>query len=409
MKLSIRRFTGNQGERFAMLVDELGMPLFYPALFVTCMLRGGGLAINTIINALTAIKAMYAWQDYYGLELESRFKRSELLLPNEIHSLRDFMQIPLAPAQQLSSNVRAIKQSVRVVSSESQYSRMSVIAEYLKFLAGRLHPHTEVSSAAIAQMSQAIKDNRPKKDTRSNTDREDNYLDEEVLAAVTDALEPGSEKNPVFDYAVQVRNSLMFVILRATGMRRGELLNLKVEDFSFNKRTVKVVRRPDSRFDPRLYQPLAKTLGRTIPLSNDISDAVMLYIQKFRTEVPGSNKHGYLFVTHKAGRFQGQPLSNSGFGKFMSQLAASASDFKSIHAHALRHHWNYDFSKIMDANGVSPEKEQQLRAKLLGWTQTSQMPARYNSRRIKEQAGIAVVAMQERVLGKKNQKLGEGE
>lgn len=404
MQLSIRRFTGNTGERFAVLVDDSGMPLFFPTLFVTAELRGAGLAINTIINSLTAIKALYAWQAYHCIELESRFERSELLLTHEIHSLRDFMQIPLVPAQQLATNVRAIKQEVRVVGSDSQYLRLSVIAQYLKFLANRLHPRTQVSSDAIKEMISLIKENRPKKDNRSLIDREDNYLSVEVLEAITEALEPGSEKNPVADFAVQVRNALMFIILQATGMRRGELLNLRIEDFSFSKRTVKVVRRPDSRFDSRKYQPLAKTLGRTIPLSSDIIDAVEVYIEKHRAYVSRANKHGYLFVTHKSGPFEGQPLSNSGFGKFLSQLASSASEFKGIHAHALRHHWNYDFSKIMDEKGVPPEKEQQMRAKLLGWSQTSQMPGLYNRRHIKEQAGIAVVEMQEKFLGKNKSK-----
>lgn len=404
MQLSIRRFTGSRGERFAVLVDEAGMPLFYPTLFVTAELRGAGLAINTIINSLTAIKALYAWQAYYCIELESRFERSELLLTHEIHSLRDFMQIPLVPAQQLATNVRAIKQEVRVVGTDSQYLRLSVVAKYLKFLANRLHPRTKVSSDAIEEMVSLIKENRPKKDTRSQTDREDNYLSVEVLEAITETLEPGSENNPVADFSVQVRNALMFIILRATGMRRGELLNLRIEDFSFSKRTVEVVRRPDSRFDSRKYQPLAKTLGRKIPLSGDIIDAVEAYIEKHRASVPKANKHGYLFVTHKSGPFEGQPLSNSGFGKFLSQLASSASEFKGVHAHALRHHWNYDFSKIMDAKGVPPEKEQQMRAKLLGWSQTSKMPALYNRRHIKEQAGIAALAMQEKILGKNKSK-----
>ena len=183
MQLSIRRFTSSSGERFAVLIDDSGMPLFYPTLLVTCEMRGAGLAIHTIINSLTAIKVLYAWQAYQGIELESRLEQGELLLPHEIHSLRDFMQIPLIPAQQLANNVQVIRHKVRVVGSESQYSRLSVIADYLKFLADRLHPRTEVSSKSIEKMVQVIKDNRPKKDTRSQTDREDNYLDVEVLEA----------------------------------------------------------------------------------------------------------------------------------------------------------------------------------------------------------------------------------
>jgi hypothetical protein len=41
MALSIRRINGNDGERHAILVDEAGVPLFYPTLWVTAILRGG--------------------------------------------------------------------------------------------------------------------------------------------------------------------------------------------------------------------------------------------------------------------------------------------------------------------------------------------------------------------------------
>jgi len=43
----------------------------------------------------------------------------------------------------------------------------------------------------------------------------------------------------------------MFAVLRATGLRRGELLILKVDDINFAKNVLRVVRRPDSKQDSR--------------------------------------------------------------------------------------------------------------------------------------------------------------
>lgn len=43
----------------------------------------------------------------------------------------------------------------------------------------------------------------------------------------------------------------MFAILRATGLRRGELLILKVDDINFATNVLRVVRRPDSKQDSR--------------------------------------------------------------------------------------------------------------------------------------------------------------
>src|SRR5690606_36106760 len=118
----------------------------------------------------------------------------------------------------------------------------------------------------IKLMVAEIRAHRPRKPNKSESGRDERYLDETVLEAVEQALKPGSECNPAKDYAVQVRNALMFMVLRLTGLRRGELLSLKVDDIDFAKNTLRVVRRPDSKGDARAQQPVVKTRQRTIPL-----------------------------------------------------------------------------------------------------------------------------------------------
>ena len=400
MQLSVRRFQGEGGERFSVLVDDSGMPLYYPALYVTAELRGASLSINTIDNALSALKAMYAWQDYYGLELESRFKRSELLLPHEIHSLRDFMQKPLADTRPRDGKVVPIKGRQRRVSKGNQYNRMTVISGYVRFLADRLYPVSQSSGEAILSMVARIKANRPKIGDKVEQDRSGIHLDDAVLDALEETLRPGNESNPVADHGLQVRNALMFALLRLTGMRRSELLNLRMEDFDFAKNTLKVVRRADSPDDPRTYQPLVKTRERTFPLIPELMDRIHEYISKCRSKVPGARKHGYLFVIHRSGRTQGWPLSNSGFGKFIATLSSLADEFSELHTHALRHHWNYMFSQRSDKNGMSDEREQKLRSYLMGWSETSSTAGTYNKRHIKEEAGKAVIGLQNKHLGK---------
>ncbi|WP_256663360.1 hypothetical protein [Pseudomonas sp. SJZ131] len=160
MNLSLRRVNSSNGERLIVLVDELGMPLFYPALYVTVHMRGRSLALNTIQSALSALKAMYAWQRYYNIDVESRFSSGELLLSHEIHSLRDFMQKPLADEDRGSGIL--ISRTVRTVSKGNQYTRMSVIADYLGFLADQNLPTSVPSHDGIGRMVSQIKANRPK-------------------------------------------------------------------------------------------------------------------------------------------------------------------------------------------------------------------------------------------------------
>lgn len=400
MELAIRRFKGEFGERFSILVDESGMPLYYPALYATAELRGASLSINTIHSALQAIKSVYAWQEYYGIDLESRFKRSELLQAHEIHSLRDFMQKPMDSMVPTKETVVAINRRQKRVSKDTQYNRMTVTAGYVGFLAGRLHPTTAVSAKEISAMVARIKANRPKFGDKTEADRSDASLEDGVLDAIEKMLTPGNESNPVADIGLQYRNALMFTILRVTGMRRGELLNLKMEDFDFARYTVKVVRRADSEGDPRAYQPLTKTRERTIPLIPELMDKIHSYITKYRGGVPGARKHGYLFVVHRPGKTLGWPISGSGFSKFIETISNLADEFTGFHAHALRHQWNYVFSKRCEENGWTPEKIEKMRSYLMGWSETSGTARTYNKKFVKEAAGQAVMDMQKKYMRK---------
>ncbi|PHM54149.1 hypothetical protein [Xenorhabdus hominickii] len=120
---------------------------------------------------------------------------------------------------------------------------------------------------------------------------------------------------------------------------------------------------------------------------------------KYRSAFSRARKHPYLFVTHKQGTYQGEPLSNSGFGKVMSALQGVAEKFSPVHAHAFRHSWNYSFSKALDkvAGKHSPEKEEQMRSYLMGWKETSGTAATYNRRHIKEKAKEAVLEFQRNI------------
>lgn len=400
MQLSVRLFKGESGERFSVLVDETGMPLYYPALFVTAELRGSSRSISTITNAQSALKVMYAWQDYYQIDLESMFKRSELLETHQIHSLRDFAQQPLRDMHSGRRKVVPIKGRQQMVSKENQHNRISVIANYAGFLARRLHPDAATKAKEIAGMVAQIKASRPHIGGKAEADRSDVRLEEEVLNRLEVFLQPGHEANPAMSPGVQYRNALMFTILRLTGLRRGELLNLKIDDFNFAENTLGVVRRADSLGDPRGRQPLAKTRGRKFPLNPELMDRIREYISKYRNKVPGATKHGYLFVTHSPGRSQGWPLSNSGFGKFIASLSKITDEFEGLHAHALRHHWNYRFSRMADAQKMTPEREQKLRSYLMGWSETSNTASTYNRRHVKEAASEAMLELQNMHLGR---------
>lgn len=397
MKPSLRRFRGKCGERFSVLVDEEGIPLFYPTLFATWTLRASSHAANSITNTLNALKALYAWEARLGVDLESTFTHGVLLDHNQIRDLCDFLQRSLESEQ--PAKVTQIRHRAKVVGSTVHYFRISTAAQYLQFLAHRVAPH--LADEVVNKMVETIKAHRPSKPNRSSTDRDELHLSDDVFHAIEAALQPGSPDNPATDGGVQLRNALMYFLLKLTGIRRGELLNLRISDINFGDNTMAVVRRPDSTLDTRKHQPTAKTRPRRFRVVPALVEKIASYVKDVRRKVPGARRHDYLFVTHKAGPTQGAPLSIGAFSKWMGRISDVVEN-AGFHAHALRHNWNYEFSRIAEEKGMSPEQEEKTRSYWMGWSETSGTAATYNRRHTKERAQQAGLELQERYV-KSNQ------
>ncbi len=217
MKLLIRQVTFDDGERYLLLLDEGGIPLYFPALYITVAVRGASRAANTIRNALGAIKALYDWQDGYKIDIESSFACGELLEAHQIHALRDFMQCSLERNAQVEKKVTSIasrRQKPKAISTKVQYARLTVVADYLGFLSGQLQQGSEETKRRIQAMVSTIRACRPRISSRSQKNRDEIHLDVELLDRLDEVLKPGGKGNPVKNYGTQVRNALMIAILR---------------------------------------------------------------------------------------------------------------------------------------------------------------------------------------------------
>jgi integrase len=159
------------------------------------------------------------------------------------------------------------------------------------------------------------------------------------------------------------------LLLRYLGIRIGELLNIKTSDIKTGSNRIVIARRADELADPRLRQPLVKTMDHLDPMRETLALVIHTYIKQHRSKVKNARSHEYLFVTHKAGRTVGQAMSISSFHKMIKVIARSVLDLQGLHGHALRHRWNYEFSKILDGleNPPSTVEQAQIREYLQGW------------------------------------------
>jgi integrase len=225
---------------------------------------------------------------------------------------------------------------------------------------------------------------------KRNTIKRKRGLSAETASAIKEVLRPGSEYNIWSDPAIQVRNRLILSLLYEAGIRRGELLNLMVEDFNFGANSLEIVRRADE-----------KTNDRVIPIKASLMAEVRLYVFDHRRHVPGAKKHGFLFVTHKLGPTVGQPMTIVNYKHIVNTLRAAVPPLKDFSGHDLRHYWNERFSDLMDKTELTPTEQEQIRSQLMGWRFGSGTAATYNQRFVERKAAEFGMKLQAGIIGSK--------
>ena len=181
------------------------------------------------------------------------------------------------------------------------------------------------------------------------------------------------------------------------GIRGGELLNIRARDIDWSLNQIVLARRADEKTDPRVKQPLVKTLDRRIPMKDTLVEAIREYIAKYRSKVPNARRHDYLLITHKSGPTQGQPMSRPAYNKIINRIASAVPDLFDLRGHDLRHTWNNEFSELMDQmdDPPSPEEREKRRSYLQGWKEGSGTAATYTKRFVREKAIEASLKLQE--------------
>lgn len=362
------------------------------------------MATSTIAQALRAISVLLQFFDDSAIRISERIRSGKLLTGAELERLSLALRRPLA-SDTVAETVIRPRVPIRVRSVEGARSRATQhraeISEdsaairsfyaiaFLRWSAHELLSSFELPKAerrdALAAIDVAVSSLRSR--FRSTSKRNRLGAREGLTKAdrfrVLDVTSPQCPDNPWSDLHAKYRNGLVIRLLLSLGLRRGELLGIKVTDFDFRSNELLIARRADDPSDPRPAQPCTKTNDRILPVDDQLAAEVLEYVLKHRKAISGSRHHDFLFVASRTGA----PLSLVGLNKVFRELRERCPELpREVFPHILRHTWNEDFSERMDELGIPEDEEKKQRAYLMGWSEFSGMPAHYTRRHIRRKA-----------------------
>ncbi len=407
-KFTVRTLLAPSGERLPLLLDRsTGMPVFYPNLYVLTALRQTNRASATIERALREISVLYDFLAEAKIDLVDRMRSGRLLALGEIDGLASYCRQSVKPcngknavADQVLRLEAKASVSSQMVSHTTSANRLRTIHAYLTWLIANRFENQDMDDNVRSRLEQVIASVLPVLKARVPVAKGRNSLggrkglSTAVLERVIQDVAPTSPRNPWKSEFVRLRNALIMYWLRELGLRRGELLNVKISDIDFRKNEVMIARRADDKEDPRRKQPKVKTRDRILPLSVELANLTHDYIIEWRSYIHGARKHRFLFVS----AFYGHPMSLASINKLFNTIKLKIHDMPNdLSPHVMRHTWNDEFSDMIDGKQINEEKERQMRSYLMGWSPTSSTASIYTKRFVRRAARRASLEMQEKI------------
>lgn len=412
--MRVKDYKARDGSRFSLLIDTEGdgFPLYYPTAFVS--LRLASLTPNTQRANLFCLKRLYEWADRKKIDLDHRFATKKLLTIPEVESL----------VQALSVNKK--KRDGSAIGGGRINYFLDILKSYFGWLFGHWITDSNAAENAllIERLQASLDERKTKPGSKSRAKREriarklsdaaDTALLELFERVTAPRVEPaavntdkkgdngatsGHNRQSFFKQALAYRNTLAIRILYDTGMRLGELLSLRYPDFipasGGDNAYIRIRRNHDDAVDRRINQPVAKTLGRTLKISEQLEAMMFEYLEKYRADIPnvGFADESFIFVNHKRGEHQGREMEISTLRSALTVIIQRDRRLHGLHPHLLRHHWNYKFSVHCTEQGYSDTKTRQEREHWMGWVEGSSSALDYDLRHIQQSANETGVAI----------------
>lgn len=372
----------SSGERFPVLLYEgSGQPVVLVLRYVVDERRENKQA-GTIERDVRVLRWFYEWCDKVRIRLEQRLRAGDMLTKAEVTSfcryLRAFRHANVSGSIELHST----SQRSVVMSPETFNSYVGVVQDFLLWAAYEFIPTATPEETVRETLRFAV--TRLKRSFRSNLKAGKSIpdrcgLSREEVEKVRSVIDPGATANP-FKKCVRFRNWLIFELMLATGIRRGELLKLKLQHLPVGSKTsLSVIRAPDDKADPRRHEPQVKTRIREIPVHKWLARMLWRYVQQHRNT--RDKYQTYLFTSTRGG-----PMSSGTINWIFSFLVKTRLFNGELSPHTMRHSYNEQLVELAESLGYTQKQTEEMQRYLNGWSEISEMPTRYTRRIIEARA-----------------------
>lgn len=416
-----KRLKFRNGERISILQNRAtGLPVHEAVLFVANTYRIRGIAAGTIHKVVRSLALLHNSLEADGVSLLERLRKGQFPTQQEINRLAqearyradsdEEKDVLLTSAPSRNSTVislervrmrhKAPPQKVTGVEPSTAAERLDYMSRYLTFLVDYIASTgdkrlAETLKSTAKPVIATLKAQAPKQGNRARLGKREG-IDEDAEKLLLEVIKPGSENNPWKFGFVQKRNQLIVVLLLATGMRRGELLGLRIDEIDSRRPLIRILRKADDPRDPRTDQPNAKTYDREIELLPELMKMLWHHINKDRRAIPAARKHPYVIVSD-----EGEPLTLASIDKMFRNLRKACPNLPGrLTSHVLRHTWNDRFSEAAEAMDISPEEEKKARSNQQGWSEQSGMAATYTKRYTERKGREVALNLQRKLEGK---------
>jgi integrase len=197
-----------------------------------------------------------------------------------------------------------------------------------------------------------------------------------------------NEQNP-FRPPSRLRNWLMYAIGYQCGLRRGELLKIRLDDLPKSDNSgIKVRRRPHDSADVRRNKPHVKTVERVLPVSEEILAGLRTYLGFPPPIGRARGRTPYLFVSAN-----GAPLSIPATNE-IAKLIGRHTEIHDLSWHSFRHTWA---ESLADDLLLQCQEDQALAfiRELSGSTSNSTTPMHYIQNALAKHANAFLEARNE--------------